>query len=95
MFKTIKTNCEACPNTNLVMVPSYCKDCHSKKFDFTPKKSKFWLHIKKLSYTFLLYSPGTYYIGLRFGLKIEFIYFLGGIHLIILPLVIDWLMKKF
>jgi hypothetical protein len=58
------------------------------------KKNK-WKEIKRISYFLLLYFPITLTINLIYGTECQIIWNIGGIYMLFLPGITNWLTDKF
>jgi hypothetical protein len=101
-------SCLQCKQEFNIIVPDLCGDCMYKKFEENLNeehkkliekykqidKEHSWKS-KNFAYHMLLYLPLCYFICLKFGFWYEMAFIAGGIYLVILPTIRNWLVDKF
>ncbi len=108
MIEEIKSSCNECNKEIIVFVPQTCWKCnplHKVIKDFEKEvrdnappiciKSPKWRERKRFAYHMLLYMVPVTFITVRYGLFEELLWIFGGLYVIWLPCLIQWLMKKF
>jgi hypothetical protein len=91
-----KIICLVCKREFTLKIKDVCWPCCAGsvgKYDIT--KSAFGYHSKLFAYHCLLYIPIAVFIGLHFGFFFEISWIMGGIYLLIIPTIRDWLARKF